>query len=91
MDNYNGVFMFENLEPGTYTITVEKEGYQLHTETIKVEADKTAYTQVFLNTEIVWELNGGSVSVPPTFYLIRPTSSTSVSGRLSIVAKGRWK
>lgn len=40
---------------------------------------------------MVWETNGGSVSVPPTFYLIRPTSSTSVSGRLSIVAKGRWK
>lgn len=40
---------------------------------------------------MVWETNGGSTSVPPTFYLIRPTSSTSVSGRLSIVAKGRWK
>lgn len=40
---------------------------------------------------MVWETNGGSVSVPPTFYLIRPTSSASVSGRISIVAKGRWK
>ena len=40
---------------------------------------------------MVWETNGGSTTVPPTFYLIRPTSSTSVSGRLSIVAKGRWK
>lgn len=40
---------------------------------------------------MVWETNGGSVSVPPTFYLIRPTSSASVSGRLSIMAKGRWK
>lgn len=40
---------------------------------------------------MVWETNGGTVSVPPTFYLIRPTSSASVSGRLSIVAKGRWK
>lgn len=40
---------------------------------------------------MVWETNGGSVSVPPTFYLIRPTSSTSVSGRVSIMAKGRWK
>ena len=60
-NNYNGVFVYENLEPGTYTITVEKEGYQLHTETIEVKADKTSYTQVFLNTEIVWELNGGTV------------------------------
>ena len=40
---------------------------------------------------MVWETNGGSVSAPPTFYLIRPTSSASVSGRLSIYAKGRWK
>lgn len=40
---------------------------------------------------MVWETNGGSASVPPTFYLIRPTSSASVSGRLSIMAKGRWK
>ena len=40
---------------------------------------------------MIWETNGGSVSVPPTFYLIRPTSSASVSGRVSIIAKGRWK
>ena len=60
-NNYNGVFVYENLEPGTYTITVEKEGYQLHTETIVVNADKTSYTQIFMNTEIVWELNGGTV------------------------------
>ena len=60
-NNYNGVFVYENLEPGTYTITIEKEGYQKHTETIVVNADKTSYTQVFLNTEIVWELNGGTV------------------------------
>lgn len=40
---------------------------------------------------MVWETNGGSATVPPTFYLIRPTSSASVSGRLSIMAKGRWK
>ena len=26
--NYNGVFVFENLEPGTYTISVEAEGYK---------------------------------------------------------------
>ena len=60
-NNYNGVFVYENLEPGTYTISVEKEGYQKHTETIVVNADKTSYTQVFLDTEIVWELNGGTV------------------------------
>ena len=26
--NYNGVFVFEDLEPGTYTLTVEAEGYK---------------------------------------------------------------
>lgn len=26
--NYNGVFVFENLEPGTYTLAVEAEGYK---------------------------------------------------------------
>ena len=26
--NYNGVFVFENLEPGNYTITVEADGYK---------------------------------------------------------------
>ena len=26
--NYNGVFVFENLEPGTYTIAIEAEGYK---------------------------------------------------------------
>lgn len=27
-DNYNGVFVFENLDPGTYTLAVEAEGYK---------------------------------------------------------------
>ena len=26
--NYNGVFVFENLDPGTYTLSVEAEGYK---------------------------------------------------------------
>ena len=39
---------------------------------------------------MVWETDAGLTSRPPTFYLIRPTSSTAVSGKVSIVAKGRW-
>lgn len=27
-NNYNGVFVFENLDPGTYTLAVEAEGYK---------------------------------------------------------------
>ena len=81
-NNYNGVFVYDDLEPGKYTITVQKEGYKVHTETITVTADKTAYTQIFLDTEIVWELNGGTVeggeeslpnAVTSTYTLPTPT------------------
>lgn len=40
---------------------------------------------------MVWETTRGTATAPPNIYLIRPTSSNSVSGRVSIVAKGRWK
>lgn len=40
---------------------------------------------------MIWETDGGNTTRPPTYYLIRPTSSASVSGRVSILARGRWK
>lgn len=47
-NNYNGIFMFENLEPGTYSISVHKSGYEDYQETVTVTADKTTYPEIFL-------------------------------------------
>ena len=49
-NNYNGVFVYEDLTPGTYTITVRANGYKKYTQNITVTADKTSYTQIFLTT-----------------------------------------
>ena len=46
--NWNGVFMFENLEPGTYSISVHKEGYADYTGTVTVTANQTTYPQIFI-------------------------------------------
>ena len=69
--NYNGVFVFENLEPGKYTISVHANGYKDYTGTVTVTADKTTYPEIFLekgqgtdpsiNADIKWVLNGGIV------------------------------
>ena len=47
-NNYNGIFMFENLEPGTYSISVHKSGYEDYQTTVIVTADKTTYPEIFL-------------------------------------------
>ena len=49
-NNYNGVFAYEDLTPGTYTITVRANGYKKYTQTITVTADQTSYTQIFLTS-----------------------------------------
>ena len=72
--NYNGIFMYENLEPGKYTVSVHANGYKDYTGTVTVTADKTTYPEIFLekgqgtepdvnpiNPDIVWKLNGGKV------------------------------
>ena len=72
--NYNGIFLFENLAPGQYTVSVHANGYKDYTGTITVTADKTTYPEIFLekgqgtepdvdpiNPDIVWKLNGGKV------------------------------
>ena len=39
--NYNGVFMYDNLEPGKYTISVHANGYKDYEGSVTVTADKT--------------------------------------------------
>ena len=69
--NYNGIFLFENLTPGQYTVSVHANGYKDYTGTITVTADKTTYPEIFLekgqgtdpniNADIKWVLNGGII------------------------------
>ena len=73
--NYNGIFVFENLKPGKYTLYVHKAGYKDLVQEVTVTADKTIYPQIFMekgspstepnvaptDPDIEWELNGGSV------------------------------
>ena len=74
-DNYyNGVFVYDDLAPGKYTIYVHASGCADYKAEVTVSADATTYTQVFLtagtgtnpNTapidpDIKWVLNGGKV------------------------------
>jgi len=72
--NYNGIFFFENLAPGKYTLYVHKSGYKDLVKEVTVTADKTLYPELFLekgtgtepniapmNPDIKWVLNGGYV------------------------------
>ena len=70
--NYNGIFVFENLQPGKYTLTVHAAEYEDKTMTVDVVADKTVYPEIFLtrgpggtepkiDVDVQWVLNGGTV------------------------------
>lgn len=69
--NYNGIFVFENLQPGEYTLTVHAAGYQDKEIAVTVTANKTVYPEIFLekgqgtepqiNMDVKWVLNGGTV------------------------------
>ena len=74
-NNYNGIFVFENLTPGTYTYSVHKSGYKDAKGTLTVTANATTYTTIYMtagtgtnaednlvtNPDVEWELNGGVV------------------------------
>ena len=45
----NGVFLFENLQPGTYTIVTQHPDYHADTTLVTVEANKTSYANIRLN------------------------------------------
>ena len=47
-DEYNGVFVYDDLNPGTYTISVHKAGYADLKRTVTVTADQTTYLQLFM-------------------------------------------
>lgn len=44
--NYNGIFVFYDLEPGTYTLESEYNGLTF-SETVEVLADETTYTRLY--------------------------------------------
>ena len=68
---YNGVFVFEDLAPGEYTMYIHAEGYQDIKQQITVKADDTSYCEIFMESgqgtgpgvdpDIIWELNGGII------------------------------
>ena len=70
-DNYNGIFVFEDLQPGIYTLTVHAAGYQDKEMEVTVTANATVYPEIFLeqgqgtepniNVDVKWVLNGGTV------------------------------
>ena len=70
-NHYNGIFVFENLSPGTYTYSVHASGYKDVTGTLTVTANNTTYTTIYMtsgsgtepsiNPDVTWELNGGKV------------------------------
>ena len=70
-NNYNGIFVFENLQPGTYTLTVHAAGYKDKEMEVRVTANATVYPEIFLeqgqgtepqiNVDVKWVLNGGKV------------------------------
>ena len=69
--NYNGIFVFENLQPGEYTLTVHAAGYEDKEMEVTVTANATVYPEIFLtkgqgtepqiNVDVKWVLNGGTV------------------------------
>ena len=48
-NNYNGIFVFYELEPGTYTLESEYNGLTF-SEVVEVEADKTTYSRLYPTT-----------------------------------------
>ena len=71
---YNGVFVYENLAPGEYTMYFHASGYKDVVQKITVKADQTSYCEIFMTAgqgtepniapadpDITWELNGGTV------------------------------
>lgn len=52
-NDYNGIFVFEDLEPGEYTVGATLDGYKVMEEqvAVTVTADKTSYAKIWLENE----------------------------------------
>ena len=65
--NYNGLFYFPNLEPGTYKLNATADGYKpLHRQyqTVVVEANATSYPFLFLEDTAYVDLSSIYVDYP---------------------------
>jgi len=65
--NYNGLFYFPDLEPGTYKLMATADGYKpLHRQyqTVVVEANATSYPFLFLEDTAYVDLSGIYVDYP---------------------------
>ena len=60
-DSSNGLFIFDDLEPGTYWVTVNKEGYNQWTDTVEVHANRFER----LDFELVNEIPPAALSTVP--------------------------
>ena len=66
-NNYNGLFYFPDLEPGTYKLDAKMDGYKpLHRkyQTVVVEANATSYPFLFLEDTAYVDLSGVYVDYP---------------------------
>lgn len=80
---FNGVFVFKNLEPGTYTLLVEATGYHSQTYTLTVTANNISYLDCRLNR---------IRNTPPSVVSYSPNvvSTDSVSAGSKITVKFNW-
>ena len=77
-DEYNGAFVFYDLEPGDYTLDYECDGYQAASQGLKstvvtVKANEISYPKAFLNA------NGYSISSDYEFSLKSDISDWHIS------------
>lgn len=86
--NYNGLFIFENLEPGDdYTLDATCEGYHTLLEKYKapisVVANETSYPMIFLkknavqeiNVDAVWSLSKAEDNLPDVLKNMKKTAT----------------
>ncbi len=77
--NYNGVFVFEGLEPGTYTLSASCEGYKdiFEEETVTVAANATSYALLHLENSDYVEPTVTYVNYPdpvqPDYAAVNPS------------------